>query len=195
MNYSHSDLEVSSPSSKPSSYSPLVWFLLLDADTGEPFKNISASSVLRSSLVVSVVDQFRDVVYRKNANKLSSWDATDLLVYRNKAAFDKRSADEGREEPLDPTERIGLLGSKQDMLVVIVPSLKPFRQMRYRTMSVEEPCRIYLDAIALKLSSLYVFDYQYEGGPTIGDVLAAKDGVEDGEWSFRLARKSHHCGF
>jgi hypothetical protein len=28
----------------------------------------------------------------------------------------------GNEEPLDPTEPLGLLGSKDDMLIVVVPS-------------------------------------------------------------------------
>ena len=56
-----------------SSASPLVWFLLLDSATGLPYKNTSASSVLRSSLVVPVVDQFRDAVHVKYANKASAF--------------------------------------------------------------------------------------------------------------------------
>jgi hypothetical protein len=48
-----------------------------------------------------------------------------------------------------------------------------------------------LDAIALKLASFYEFDYKYDSGPTIGDVFAAKDGVEGDEWSFRRAKKNY----
>jgi hypothetical protein len=58
-------------------------------------------------------------------------------------------------------------------------------------MSVEASCRKYLDAIALKLASFYEFDYKYDSGPTIGDVFAAKDGVEGDEWSFRGAKKNY----
>jgi len=70
--------------------------------------------------------------------------------------------------------------------------LKSFRQERYKKMSVEASCRKYLDAIATKFSSFYEFDYRNKEGPTIGDVLAAKDGVEGEDWKFRRAVKTHH---
>jgi len=107
--------------------SPLLWFLLLDSTTGQFYKGTTASSLLRVSLVVPVVDQFRDAVKKKHSNKLSSFDAADLLVYKNKAAFEKRNAAfvEGKEEPMDPTESLGLLGSKEDMIVVAVPPFQP----------------------------------------------------------------------
>jgi hypothetical protein len=67
------------------------------------------------------------------------------------------------------------------------PHLKSFRQQRYKTMSVEASCRKYLDAIALKLAGYYEFNYKYKGGPTIGDVLTAKDGVQGVKWDVRKA--------
>jgi hypothetical protein len=180
-----------------SPFPSLVWFLLLDSDTGKPHKDTSVSSVLLSSLVVPVVDHFRKAVKAEYSNKLSSVDSGTLLVYKNKAAFDKRNAavDDGETEPIDPTESLDLLGSKDDMLIVAVPSssssLKPYRQKRYKAMSVEASCRKYLDAIALKLASFYEFDYKYDSGPTIGDVFAAKDGVEGDGWSFRRAKNNY----
>ncbi len=107
--------------------SPLVWFLLLDFATGLPYKGTTVSSVLRSSLVVPVVDQFRDAVKKKDKDDgdaaiLTSFKSSQLPVYKNKASFDKRNADDGMEEPLDPTESLDLLGSKEDMLAVAVPS-------------------------------------------------------------------------
>ncbi|KAL7485127.1 hypothetical protein ACHAW6_015145 [Cyclotella cf. meneghiniana] len=176
---------------------PLIWFLLLDSASGKPYKDTSVSSVLPSSLVVPVVDHFRKAVKAEYSNKLSSVDSGTLLVYKNRAAFEKRNAavDDGEKEPMEPTESLDLLGSKEDMLVVAVPSstssLKPFRQKRYKAMSVEASCRKYLDAIALKLASFYEFDYKYDSGPTIGDVFAAKDGVEGDGWSFRRAKKNY----
>ena len=74
----------------------LVWFLLLDSATGQPYKGTTVSSILRSSLVVPVIDQFRKAVKVKYSNKLLSVDAGDLIVYKNKAAFDKRNAQEGK---------------------------------------------------------------------------------------------------
>jgi hypothetical protein len=116
------------PSDQQSSVSPpsLVWFLLLDSATGQPFKGATASSVLRSSLVVPVVDQFRDAVKAKLADShLKGVAPLDLKVYKNKAAFDKRNAavDDGKEEPLEEDSPIdGLGSSKKEALVVVVPS-------------------------------------------------------------------------
>jgi hypothetical protein len=104
--------------------SPLVWFVLVDSVTGNPYKATSVSSILRSSIAVPVVDQFRDAVKAKNADShLKGVAASDLIIYKNKTAFDKRNAtdNEGKEEPLDPTESLDQLGSKEDKLVVVVP--------------------------------------------------------------------------
>jgi hypothetical protein len=71
------------------------------------------------------------------------------------------------------------------------PHLKAYRQQRYKTMSVEASCRKYLDAIALKLAGYYEFDYRHKEGPTIGDVLTAKKGVEGVKWDVRKAKGDH----
>ena len=106
------------------SSSPLVWFLLLESATGGPYKGTSADKVSVSSS--ADVADFRDAVQLKydKPNYLKDIPPGVLLVYKNKTAFDKRNAavDEGKEEPLDPTESLGLLGSKEDMLAVVVPS-------------------------------------------------------------------------
>jgi hypothetical protein len=94
--------------------------VLLDSATGEPYKGVTADAVSLSP--GSVVVQFRKAVQLKNSSILTGLSASQLLVYKNKAAFDKRNAEEEKEEPLDPTESLGLLGSKEDMLVVVVPS-------------------------------------------------------------------------
>ncbi len=101
------------------SSSPLVWYLLLDSTTGLPYKGTTVSSVLRSSLVVPVVDLFRKAVQAEydKPNYLKDIPSGVLVVYKNKSAFV-----DGKEEPLGPTESIDLLGSQEDMLVVVVPS-------------------------------------------------------------------------
>ena len=73
----------------------LIWLLLVGQD-GLPFKGTTVSSVVRSSLVVPVVDPFRKAVKAENPIKLSAFDASDLQVYKNKEAFDKRNAQEGK---------------------------------------------------------------------------------------------------
>jgi hypothetical protein len=109
-----------SMSSPPS----LVWFLLLDSTTGKPYSDTSASSVLRSSLAIPVIDQLRDAVLLKYPNKLSSVDAPELLVYKNKSAFV-----DGKEDPLEEDSFISGLGaSKKEALIVVVPSSKSSSQ-------------------------------------------------------------------
>jgi hypothetical protein len=110
-----------------SSSPPLVWYLLLDSASGEPYKNTSVSSVVRSSLVVPVVDQFRKAVHLEydKPKYLQDTPPSALLVYKNKATFDKRNAavDEGKEEPLKSSCLLDGLGiTEEDALIVVVPS-------------------------------------------------------------------------
>jgi hypothetical protein len=122
----------SSMSSDPSP-SPLVWFLLLDSATGEPYKGTTADFV--SLPASAVVAQFRDAVHLKNSSILTGITPSQLLVNENKAAFV-----DGKEEPLDPTESLGLLGSKEDMLVVVVPSSRSSsRSTSESSLSGKEP--------------------------------------------------------
>ena len=108
--------------------SPLVWFLLLDSSDGQLYKGTSADYV--SLAPGSVIAQFRDAVKKKDkddgdAAVLTPFKSSQLLVYKNKAAFDKRNAaaDEGREEPLEEDSLVyGLGTSKKEALFVIVPS-------------------------------------------------------------------------
>jgi hypothetical protein len=102
----------------------LIWFQLVDSETGQPYQNSSCSSVLRSSLVVPVVDQFCKAVKAEYSNKLASVDAGDLVVYKNKAVFHTRNAmiNGEFEKPLHPTDSLESLGCKEELLIVAVPS-------------------------------------------------------------------------
>ena len=121
--------------------SPLVWFLLLDAATGEPYKGTTADKVALSS--TADVADFRDAVKTKHSNKLSSFDAADLLVYKNKTAFDKRNADADEEkvEPLEEDSVLdGLGSSKKEALIVVVPSSRgPSRSSSESSLFGKEP--------------------------------------------------------
>lgn len=97
----------------------LIWYCLFDSSTGQPFLGTTADKVSVSTS--ADVADFRDAVHTKNASILTGIDASQLLVYKNKAYFHKRhSVDQGKEGPLDPTEPISFLGSKDDMLIVSV---------------------------------------------------------------------------
>jgi hypothetical protein len=124
--------------------SPLVWFLLLDSATGEPYKGTSASSILRSSLVVPAIDQFRKAVHLENSAILTGITSSQLTVYKNKVAFEKRNAavEEGKEEPLRSSRLLDGLGKteeEKDMLIVVVPS----SILPYQTQTPSFPlCRV-----------------------------------------------------
>jgi hypothetical protein len=74
--------------------------MLYDSDTGLPYKGTSASKVSVSSF--ADVDDLRDAVKAKydQPNYLKDIPAGALLVYKNKAAFDKRNSDDGIEKVL-----------------------------------------------------------------------------------------------
>jgi hypothetical protein len=104
------------------------WYLLLDsATTGQPYEGSKADFV--SLPPGSVAAKFRDAVLSKTPNKLARVDTSDLLVYKNNAAFDMRNAkdDDGgntERQPLDTTQPVDGLGGKVDKLVFVVPSPK-----------------------------------------------------------------------
>ena len=105
--------------------SPLIWFLLLESATGQSYKGTTASAVLRSSLVVPVVDQFRDAVHQDNSAILTGITFSQLQVYKNKASFDKRNAAVGQEkqEPLEEDAAVyGLGKTEEEALIVVIPS-------------------------------------------------------------------------
>ena len=41
-----------------------------------------------------------------------------------------------------------------------------------------------------KISTLYTFNWMFRSGPTIGDVLAAKDGIEGKAWTFKTTNRN-----
>jgi hypothetical protein len=99
----------------------LIWFVLVDSATGEPHRGTSAAKV---SVVSSAdVDDFRKAVKAEYADShLKGVAPSDLLVYKNKDAFDKRknaADDERKEEPLEEDSLVEGLGtSKKDALII-----------------------------------------------------------------------------
>jgi hypothetical protein len=114
--------------------SPLIWFLLVDSVTGQPYKGTTADKVSIAS--TADVADFRDAVKKKDkddgdAGVLNPFKSSQLLVYKNKASFDKRNAaaDEGKEEPLKSSHHMDGLGeTEEEALIVVVPSSESISQ-------------------------------------------------------------------
>ena len=147
------------------------------------YKNNNSTQV--STKECQNVDDFLEACKKKLPHLLGSYDSAQLSL---------STTDGGTA--LQPDDDIPSQNTAKNPLFITAtdtsPHLKAYRQQRYKTMSVEASCRKYLDAIALKLAGYYEFNYRYKGGPTIGDVLAAKDGVEGEDWKFRRTIKTHH---
>ena len=116
---------IADPQSPPQKRPRRFWFLLVDHKNGQPYRGTNVSSV--SLEPTNLIVDFRDAVKVKNANKLSSIDAAYLDVYKNKAAFEARSADSRKEVPLEGflplSDELGSRG--QDPLFVAVPFMPP----------------------------------------------------------------------
>ena len=93
-----------------------IFFQLVDATTGEPYKQCSVDKV-RVAADADVAD-LRKEVKKENPNTLSSVDASQLTVYKDRACLDKK---ESLEEDFAV---VGLGGSKKDSLLVVVPDYR-----------------------------------------------------------------------
>jgi hypothetical protein len=99
--------------------------------------------------------------------------------------------------PTDTIKSLGNMGKNADAPLVVKTSAaagKSSRLVTTRKMSVEASYRNYLDAIAFKLSTYYVFKRKSKAGATFGDVLEAiKIGDKDkkSRWSNILETDSY----
>ena len=85
----------SNPQQQLPSASPLIWFLLVDSTTGEPYKGTSADYVTLPP--GSVMAQFRDAVKKKDKDDgdaaiLTIFKSSQLFVFKNKTAFGNRNS-------------------------------------------------------------------------------------------------------
>ena len=65
------------------------------------------------------VADFRKAVHDENASILSGIISSQLIVYNNKEAFEKRNSAEDKHDPLDSKVLIGTLGTKEDIIVAV----------------------------------------------------------------------------
>jgi hypothetical protein len=101
-----------------------VWFLLVEIE-GQAFRGTSADKVCLPS-DCDVAD-FRDAVkekYDRQGDDLKGILSSKLIVYANKAAFD-------RKDPLQPEVVIGNYGTTGSKLYVVVPEYPSATRLRY----------------------------------------------------------------
>ena len=74
-------------------YEQLIWFQLMDAVTGQPFKDTIPYwvSLAPSANVLEFLEEVKDED-KKDGTLLTGIAATQLRAYKNKASFDKRNA-------------------------------------------------------------------------------------------------------
>ena len=103
-----------------------VWFLLVDSN-GQPYKKTSADKVKLPT--ASDIADFRKAIKTENSQKLSSFDASDLVVYKNKESFDKRDSEveQERKVPIKSSCLLNGLGvTEEEALIVVVPPLDKY---------------------------------------------------------------------
>lgn len=143
------------------------------------------------------VDDFIKAIKKELPKQLGDYDPSLITLHLTKDG-----------PALEPDDALPAQNTKQTALVVTVPPsaapssgplMKAGRQKTLKKMSVEASCRKFLDAVAVKLSTLYWFPKAHNGGPSIGDVLhavfppAQRDDEEDEGplWSFQTEQKTH----
>jgi hypothetical protein len=108
-------------SEKPMKLPYIHWFQLLDSTNGKPFMNTTTSKVSHTSGSLFIIDQFRDAVKAtyNYPGYLKGVASSDLVVYKNKAAFD------AMDDPLKNTDPLKDIGyhDEHNPLIVVVPSL------------------------------------------------------------------------
>ena len=97
-----------------------IWFLLLDSVTGEPFKESRATKIPVN--ISADLDDLKEAIVKKfESTILTGIASSQLVVYKNKEAFDNRNAD-GGNVPLEEDLPVHELGStKKTALAVSVP--------------------------------------------------------------------------
>ena len=104
-----------------------AWFHLYDTETGQAFKNSRATKILITLPAAPVdLDDYVEAVMQKykqeGSSILAGLSASQLSVYKNKDAFDKRNATVGKVDPLNPSDLLNAnLGQKDGPLVIAVP--------------------------------------------------------------------------
>ena len=83
----------------------LVWFLLVDKKDGQPYMGTTES--FDSLEPTNVIDDFRDVVTATNSNKLAPVPASNLVINKNKASFEKRNTKRAEEVSLKSLPALG----------------------------------------------------------------------------------------
>jgi hypothetical protein len=113
------------------------------------------------------VDDFLEACTKKLSHLLGSYDSAQLSLSTTDGGTALQPGYSLHQIPQNTDENPLFITATDNS-----PRLKSFRQERYK-LSVEASCRKYLDALAFKLSTYYIFKQKSKMGATFGDVLEA----------------------
>jgi len=100
----------------------VYWYRLFESSTGLADRNTRLSKV--SVSINADVDDFRTAVYAENSSILDGITSSQLIVYKNIDAFEKRNANEDKWGPLDEDSLVNDdLGktTKEALIVAVSP--------------------------------------------------------------------------
>ena len=99
----------------------VIWLKILDLVSGLPYKGINADILSLPS--GPIVVEFRKAVYLEYSDMLTAIKQSQLIIYMNKEAFNKRIAVGGSEEAMEEDFQLDGFGKcKKEALIVAVPS-------------------------------------------------------------------------
>lgn len=135
-------------------------------------------------IIVSVdgcddVHDFLKEIQKAFTHSLSGHNATHLTLYKPDGTTG-----------IQPTVTLNSLAiaenSRATPLVVKAIVVAKSSRLVAKHMSAEVSCRRFLDAIAFKLSTYYVFSWKYNYGATFGDVLETIGNGQKQKWDYIL---------
>lgn len=133
----------------------------------------------------STVDDFKGAIKKKLSPLLDSYATAQLVLCQPDGITEIHPATAVKDLTEIPWKPMVVTVLELQIPAPIGSSKK---QLTYKGMSTEASCRKYLDAVAKEVFQSYDFDTVYRT-PTMGDLLAAKEGQEGDTWDYRKNRR------
>ncbi len=96
-----------------------VWYQLVSASNGKPFKGASVDAIIINPN--ALMFQVRDAIYQKSPDLLKPFGIPLLQLFENESSF-KMMHENGDREPLSPAGSIGTFeASFENPIIVVVP--------------------------------------------------------------------------
>ena len=134
----------------------------------------------------TTVDDFKGAIKKKLSPLLDSYATAQLVLCQPDGITEIRPATAVKDLTEIPWKPMVVTVLE---LPIPAPNGCSKKKLTYKGMTAEASCRKYLDAVAKELFQSYDFDTVYSLKPTMGDLLAAKEGQEGDTWDYRKNRR------